>query len=273
MNTQTKMKTLHKLLTLAFLLIAVTACKDVTPTPPCKLSAIDRGNANKHTYTYDASGKISQMTREFDGTGAGTISKYVYTFTYDATGLLTKSSIKLDGKEYGIETYSYTNGKISKVTYTNTDGSKGINNLKYSTAGQITEFTYETGDPNYDGKQYFEYDANGIMTKRGYADLQGNKYFEVVIKPVGVAKSPEQLLTNNGLPFDVLTGFSWQTAEGNVGTVYESFYADQDGKLVSDSKEKITAVKTNSQGYIIENTTTDAANKSNTQRFTLTDCN
>jgi YD repeat-containing protein len=161
------MKTLHKLLTLAFLLIAVTACKDETLTPPCKLSTIDRGNGNKHTYTYD---------------------------------------------------------------------------------------------------------ANGIITKRGFTDLQGNKYFEVVIKPVGLVKSAEQLLINNGLPFDVLSGFSWQVADGNVGTVYESFFADNDGKLVSDGKEKITALKTNSQGYLIENTTTNDVNKSYTQLFTLVDC-
>jgi YD repeat-containing protein len=250
------------------------SCQDHrTPTPPCKLSTIDRGNGNNHAYTYDAAGKITQMTREFDGTGSGTISKFVYAFTYDAAGLLTKSSIKLDGKDYSTETYAYTSGKISKVTYINTDGSKGMNNLKYNSAGQITEFTYETGDPNFDGKQYFEYDANGIITKRGFTDLQGNKYFEVVIKPVGLVKSAEQLLINNGLPFDVLSGFSWQVAEGNVGTVYEVFYADQDGKLVFDSKEKVTAIKTNTQGYLIENTTTDDANKSGTQRFTLTDCN
>jgi YD repeat-containing protein len=246
-----------------------------TPNPisTCKVSTIDRGNGNKHTYLYDANGKITQMTRAFDGTGSGTISTYVYTFTYDASGLLIKSSIKLDGKDYSTETYTYFYSQISKVTYVNADGSKGINNIKYNAAGQITEFTYETGDPNADGKQYFEYDANGIMTKRGFADLQGNKYFEVVITPVGIAKSPEQLLVNNGLPFDLLTGFSWQTAEGNVGTVHETFFADQDGKLVLDSKEKTTAVKTNSQGYLIENTTTDDANKAGTQRFTLTDCN
>ena len=267
------MKILQKLLTVTLFLMVVTACKKQNdPTPPCKLSTIDRGNGNKHAYTYDVAGKITQMTREFDGTGSGTISKFIYTFTYDAAGLLTKSSIKLDGKDYSTETYAYTNGKISKVTYVNADGSKGINNLKYNTAGQITDFTYETGDPNFDGKQYFEYDANGIITKRGFADLQGNKYFEVVIKPVGLVKSAEQLLINNGLPFDVLSGFSWQVAEGNVGTIYESFFADQDGKLVSDGKEKITAIKTNSQGYLIENTTSDAANKSYTQLFTLVDC-
>jgi len=254
-------------------LVFLSSCKKDDPTPPCKLSTIDRGNGNKHTYTYDANGKITQMKREFDGNGSGKISAYVYTFTYDAAGLLIKSSIKLDGKDSGTETYTYANSKISKVTYINADGSKGINNIKYNTASQITEFTFETGDPDNDGKQYFEYDANGIVTKRGYTDLQGNKYFEVVIKPVGIAKSPEHLLTNNGLPYDILTGFSWQLAQGNVGTVYEVFFTDDKGKWVSDGKEKVTAVNTNSQGFITESTSVDDAGKSSTERFTMTDCN
>lgn len=260
---------------LTFLLtLLIFSCKkeETTPTETCKLSVIDRGNGNKHTYTYDAKGRIATMTREFDGSGSGNISKYVYTFTFDNAGLLTKSIWTLDGKADGSEIYTYTNGKISKVNFTYTDGTKGINNFKYDTAGRISEITYETGDPDTDGKQYFEYDANGIMMKRGYADAIGI-FFEVVIKPVGVAKSPEALLTNNGLPFDVLTGFPWQVAEGNVGTIAEVFYTDNTGKLVADSKDKITDVKVNAQGYITESTSTDAANKATIQKFTLVDCN
>jgi hypothetical protein len=115
------------------------------------------------------------------------------------------------------------------------------------------------------------YDANSIMTKRGFADLKGNKLFEVVLKPVGVVKSPEALLANGGLPYDVLTGFQWQVAEGGVGTTSEVFY-DDNGKLVSDGISKITDVKTNSQGYLTESTIADATTKE-TQRFTLIDCN
>ncbi len=266
------MKNQIKLLTLLFTLL-IFSCKKEDVVPPCKLSTIERGNGNKHVYTYDAIGKITAMVREFDGSGSGKILKYVYTFTYDGSGLLSKSTWTLDGKADGSETYAYSNGKISKVSYVYVDGSKGTNNIKYDAASRITEFTYETGDPNFEGKNYYEYDANGIMTKRGFADLQGNKYFEVVIKPIGMAKSPETLLANNGLPYDVLTGFDWQIAEGNIGTVSEVFYADNDGKLVPDGKDKMTDVKVNAQGYIIESTSTDAANKSNIQKFTLVDCN
>lgn len=262
---------LTKFLTL-FLTLLIFSCKKEEAKPTCKLSTIERGNGNKHTYTYDANGRISRMNREFDGNGSGTISKYVYTFEYDNAGLLTKSTWTLDGIANGSETYAYTINRISKVNFTYTDGTKGINNFKYNAEGRISEITYETGDPNTDGKQYFEYDANGIMIKRGYADAIGI-FFEVVIKPVGMAKSPEALLANNGLPFDVLTGLPWQAAEGNVGTVAEVFYADNTGKLVADSKDKITDVKVNAQGYITESTSTDAASKAIIQKFTLVDCN
>jgi|GEM_PF-5947938 len=36
------------------------------------------------------------MPREFDGSGSGKISEYVYTFTYDDAGLPTKSVSTLD---------------------------------------------------------------------------------------------------------------------------------------------------------------------------------
>ena len=257
-----------------FLLGVLWSCKkdDPAPADTCKVSAIDRGNGNRHSYTYDANGKIATMSREFDGTGSGKISKLVYTFTYDAAGLLTKSVWTLDGKANGSETYVYTSGKISKATYAYANGSKGVNNIKYNAAGQMTEFTIETGTAD-DAKQYFEYDANGIMVKSGYSDLKNYKYFEYVVKPVGVAKSPEQLLANYGLPYDVLVGNPWASNIGGEGSTYEIFY-DDDGKLVSDGTGKTTAVKTNTKGYVTEISDLDNTTKTTTTgKFTLTDCN
>lgn len=274
------MKTRFPLLSTLFclLLLSLLACQDhkIDPTTSdtCKLSAIDRGNGNKHTYTYDVQGRITQMTREFDGTGSGTISRYVYVFTFDGAGLLTKSTITLDGKPYGTETYTATNGRISKATYANVDGSKGSNSITYNAAGQITGFTYETGDPAADGKQYFEYNTDGVMTKRGFADLQGTVFFEIRLKPVGNVTSPEQLLTKHGLPYDVLTGFSWSIAEGGVGSTDEVFVLDdKTGKLVSVGSDKTTALKTNAKGYLTEITSVDDTNATSTGKFTLTDCN
>ena len=83
-----------KLLIIAISLLIFSCKKDevTTPADTCKVSIIDRGNGNKHTYTYDVTGKVATMSREFDGSGSGKISKYVYTFTYDNAGLLTKSA-------------------------------------------------------------------------------------------------------------------------------------------------------------------------------------
>ncbi len=273
------MKTkIYLLPTLFCLLLGCFSCQehklDPTTSDTCKLSAIDRGNGNKHSYTYNAQGVVTQMAREFDGTGSGKISHYIHTFTYDAAGLITKTTATLEGKPDNSETYTYTNGRISKVTYANVDGSKGTNNIKYNTAGQITEFTYETGDPNSDSKQYFAYNADGVMTETGYTNLPGTTtYYKVVYKPVGKATSPEQLLAKHGLPHDVLTGTSWLLAVGGAGSTYEVFYLDQTGNIVSGGTGKTTAVQTNTKGYVTQISTVDETNQAATGTFTLTDCN
>lgn len=261
----------------AFLMIIFFfSCKKDEVTPPadtCKVSVIDRGNGNKHTYTYDATGKVATMAREFDGSGSGKISKYVYTFTYDNAGVLTKSVWTLDGKDNGSETYTFTNGKISKVNFKGVDGSAGVNNVKYDDSGRISYFSIETGDPNSDLIQYFSYDSNGIQTKHEYKGFDGTVYFETVTKPVGVSKSCEQLLGKYNLPYDVLTGYSWAVNVGGVGTTIESFAPDANAKLVSVETIKVTSVKVDSKGFISEAVSIDDAKVSSTQRYTLINCN
>ncbi len=264
-----------KLLTIVLTFLIFSCKKDeiTTPADTCKVSTIDRGNNNKHTYTYDVAGKVATMARNFDGSGSGTVSKYVYTFTYDNADLLTKSVWTLDGKPNGSETYTYTSGKVSKVSFKDIAGNAGTNNIKYDEAGRIIYFSYETGDPNSDLIQYFTYDANGIQTKQGFKGFDGTIYYELVTKPIGVAKSPEQLLSKYNLPYDVLTGFSWSANRGDVGTITETFEIDNNGKLVSSGKVKVTSVKLDAKGFIAEMTSIDDAKVSNTERYTLTNCN
>jgi hypothetical protein len=261
---------------LLFLLLAVSSCQKEDPVPAdtCRLSVIDRGNGNKHTYTYDANDRITTMTREFDGNGSGKISKYIYTFTYDAAGLLTKSVWTLDGVANGFETYSYTNGKISKVNYEYADGGKGVNNIKMDASGNTLEFSYEPDDKSYHDIQYFEYDANGILIKRGYKDAaSGFIYFEVRSKPQGLAKSSEQYLKTKGLPYDVLTGFSWATNIGAEGSTGEVFIPDDNGVLISDGIDKTVAVKKDTKGNVLEITYENADKSISQSTFTLSNCN
>lgn len=260
---------------LLVLFFAITSCKkeDVLPADTCKLSTIDRGNGNKHTYTYDATGKITTMSREFDGNGSGKISKYLYTFTYDAANNLVKSIITLDGKASSTETYNYSNGKISKANYQSAEGDKGLNNIKYDSKGNIIEFSFEAEDKSYFDIQYFEFDANNIMVKRGVKDgLSGAKYFEVITKPIGVVKSPEQYLTTKGLPFDLLTGFSWSTNLGDTGTTLEAFYGNEKGVLTSDGIDKISGTKKDTRGYLTEISFENANKTTSKSTFSLIDC-
>jgi YD repeat-containing protein len=261
---------------LALLFLTIMSCEKelATPADTCRLTTIDRGNSNKHTYTYDTNGKIGTMTREFDGNGSGNISKYVYSFTYDATGVLSSSTWTLNGAADGKETYAYNNGKIAKANFEYADGSKGVNNIKLDLEGRITEFSYEAADKSYHDIQYFEYDANGIMTKRGVKDAaSGLIYFEYRSKPVGIAKPPERYLQAKGLPYDMLTGFSWSSNIGGDGTSGEAFFADEKGVLVSDGTDKVLSVITDAKGNTTEINYENADKSKTKSTFGLSMCN
>ena len=272
-----KTRSLFQSILFCLLLLNFSGCTDHDINPPasdsCKLTVIDRGNGNKHTYSYDAQGRITTMTRAFDGTGAGNTTEYVYALTYDGDGRLVKSDITHNDKPDGTEIYTYTNGRISKVDFTNADGSREVYSIKYNAAGQIIEFAYDSGDPDEDGKDLFEYNADGVTTKHSTVDTEGNVLYESRFKPVGKVTSPEQLLAKHGLPYDLLTGFSWSVAEGDVGTTSEYFEADNTGKLVSSGSDKTTSAKTNAKGYLIEDSYVDDTKKTVTRKFILEDCN
>lgn len=277
MKTTIKLLTRRALWAIALVLF-LNACKkdkDSTPALQCKLATIDRGNLNKHTYAYDATGKITTMTREFDGDGSGKVSKYVYTLTYDAAGLLASSTITLDGVADSKETYTYTNGKVSRTDFVYANGTKGYNAIKYDTNGQILEFSYQgSGNADDDFKAYFAYDANGVMIKRGYSDMTGSsKFFEVVIKPVGSAKSPEALVNNNGLPYDLLTGFSYSKMVAGIGSTTEAYVPNENGVLtLAPETSKVIAINTNAKGYVTEISYEDESKAISKEKFEMIDC-
>jgi hypothetical protein len=235
-----------------FLSLSLFSCGSIDIfSSKCKLEKIDRGNGNVHTYSYDSKGKITQMKREYDGTGLGNTSTYVYTMSYNADGLLSKSSWTLNSIQNGVETYEYLNNQVSKATFEYTDGTKGVNKLKYNAEGRLVEAITEiAGSPESDSKQYFEYNSAGILIKRGYADLKGNVFFEARETIVGSLKHPESLLIKAGLPYDILSGLPWQTTTGGIGSESDVFFPNDDGKLVSDGISKTTAFTINKKKYL-----------------------
>lgn len=240
--------------------------------PGCQVSAINKGPTDKHAYTYDGQGRITGMTRTTDG-GSGTIQQYIYTFTYDNAGKLANSSWTVNDKADGTAQYAYDNGRIARSSTTYADGKTSTSTIKYYVNSRISEFTVTSDRPNGNGRRYFEYDANGIITKTGFSDLKGVKYFEVITKPVGQVKLPDQLLAKNGLPFDVLTGFPWQETIGGIGTTADTYFVSSNtGQLVFAYTGTTTAIQTNAQGFLTDFSLTDQDKKVYTQKYTITNC-
>jgi YD repeat-containing protein len=261
-----------KKLFLALLIISVffNACRKIDlPPANCKLAAIDRGTGNKHQYTYNSTGKVIRMDRDFV-TGPGGISKFIFNFTYNSAGFLSSQNTTIDGAPFGI---IYTAGRVTRVNYTLADGSSGVNNITYNSRGLISATTDESGSPA-DSRQYFEYDAQGIMIKRGVADLAGNKFFEVITTPSGTAKSSEQLLLAGGIPFDVLTGMPWQITEGKAGTRFDVYAPNpMTGNLELVNTGETSNVTLNARGFILESTSGSEEQGMITSIYTLTGCN
>jgi YD repeat-containing protein len=260
------------LLTLLIISTFFNACRKIDlPPSNCKLTAIDRGTGNKHQYTYNSAGKVIRMDRDFV-TGPGGINKFVFNFTYNSAGLLISQSTTIDGAPFGTAAFVYTAGRVTRVNYTLADASTGVNNITYNSRGLISATTDESGSPA-DSRQYFEYDALGIMIKRGVADLAGNKFFEIITTPSGFAKSSEQLLLAGGLPFDVLTGMPWQITEGKQGTRFDVYAPNpMTGNLELVNTAQTSNVTLNARGFILESTSGSEEQGMITSIYTLTGC-
>jgi YD repeat-containing protein len=255
---------------LIFSLIGLTAlsCKEKNNDPApdtCKLSTSP--SVKKLTYN---NGRVSTLTTEgYDG---NTTVIVLSTFTYDATGKLTKTVYTVNGNPNSEETYTYTDGRITRVNFSGPNSPMGLNNLSYDAAGRLARYTVEVGG-KLQYAQTYTYNANGVLTEQAVVDGQGSAFFKTVIKPIGNVKSPEQLLINQGIPYLIPTGDPLVAAEGNIGTVKDYFSVDDTGKLVPVGSEKTTALKTNAKGYLTELTTADPDGKNpSTVNYTLADC-
>lgn len=262
---------MKKLFLLCSISLFALSCKhevnDAAPdTDTCKLSA---SSAIKNI-TYDNSGRVATLTTEgYDGTMT---VMFLSMFSYDAAGKLTKTVYTVDGKPNSEDTYTYTDGRITRVNFNGPNSPTGINNLSYDASGHLIRYTVEVGG-QVQYAQTYAYNADGVIIEQAVVSSQGNVLDRAVIKPVGNVKSPEQLLVKNGVPYLVPTGTPLSVAEGGVGTVTEFYSADPTGKLTLAGSQKVSAVKTNAQGYLTEYTVTDGDGKNPTTLiYTLTDC-
>ena len=256
--------------TLLFLtigLMALSCKKDADPTPDtCKLT--EGGQAGN--VTYNAQNRVATLTR--DVYYGPTPVVQVSTFSYDGAGLLTKTVYTIDGKPNSDETYTVTDGRITRASFSGPNSPAGLNNLSYDAGGRLTRYTVEVGGKLLYAQNY-TYNADGVRTEFSVTDGLGVVQARTVIKPVGSVKSPEQLLTKRGLPYLIPDGTPWVIAEGGVGTVFEYYATDADGKLALQGTTKLTAQKTNAKGYLTEQTLADLDGKNpNVVTYTLADC-
>ena len=141
------------------------------------------------------------------------------TFSYDATGKLTKTAYTtVDGNPISDKTYTYTDGRITRASFSGPNSPTGINNLSYDTSGHLVHYTVEVGG-QVQYAQTYAYNADGVITEQAVVNGQDDVLSRTIIKPVGSVKSPEQLLVSKGVPYLLPTGAPLSVAEGGVGTV------------------------------------------------------
>jgi Domain of unknown function (DUF5018) len=242
----------------------------------CKLLTIDDGTSAKQIYTYDAEGRIATLNREvqeLNSEGDTLIAKYLLTFTYNNLGLLISTLYVKNDEPIAKENYSYTGSKITKVTTIPTLGVASISSITYDEAGRISVFSISTGNANNDGIYYFEYDSNGLLINRRLTDKKNYVFWEFKIKPIGKVKPAESVLIKHGLPYDMFFYDFWTLEDGSIGTEVEFFNRNNQGRLVSEIKYKITDLKLNAQGFVTEMTIVDDKKISYTTKYTFADCN
>ncbi|WP_138991698.1 hypothetical protein [Larkinella sp. C7] len=275
------MKTVLSTLLLGFTLLSLTHCKKSEVDAPaemrCKLTAIDRGNGNKHQYGYNAAGYVSQLTVNFKGpTGGSAEHVYVYTFAYNSANQITGATITVDGKtpdqltDWGIGSglkCRWTDGKLTAIE--DLVGTQTIltTTIQYDAEGRILRFKgvpASKDEPTFE--KVFSYDANGNSTYQYLED--GTKYYAEAHVYDSSTQSPESLLAKRGLPFDVFNLYPWKQT---ILKGFESDEFDESGKVTAHKTFQITNVVKNNHNYAVSQTV-EEGNTKRVNTFGLADC-
>lgn len=268
---------------LGVLMLGFSSCKKTeTIDPPlgntCKLTQIDRGNGNKHSYEYNVDGSIAKMTIHFRGATATEPEEvYEYTFSYNTNKQITGATIKLNGQKptqltnWGVgDAVSFTwssGGQLTKVT--DLLGSKAMltTTVTYDGQGRVTSLKGapdpEWGEPF---EKTFTYDAQHNLR---YVFLENDSpvYYEEVTVD-NTLKSAESLLIERGLPYDIFNTAAWRT---HVTRELKGYEVDGAGKAILTRTLKAINTITNTHKIATEQVSDDNG-KQRTMTFTLSDC-
>ncbi len=258
------MKNLCRPLVFTVLTLLGASCTDHSIVDPlranCRLTEINGAfiDGVKTTFEYDANGRVSRMVRRFDDQfGILTSDQH---FTYNASGQLDKTvGNELDDAGTIIrslnETYTRTNGRITRFNWEYNDGTKGMNNLTYNAAGQLIGFTFESipADPTTDAKWTYTYDTNGVLINRLVGSMDGqDKFFEAKLTYSGgvIRKTAFSLIPQAGLPIDPTLSRQWEAVYPGNGAVLSYYEADATGTLQLFAQGTIKDMTVNQSGII-----------------------
>lgn len=121
---------------------------------PCLLTRIGTANFTVFAFSYDAKFNLTQMSRP---------NSFTSRFTYNADGQLTTFDVTETGGSGVTETYTYTQGRLTKLSRL----FKGTSNAsttsyEYDAQGQVTKRTYASG-------AYFTYVYDkGVLVSQTY---------------------------------------------------------------------------------------------------------
>lgn len=198
----------------ALLLVLTIGCKkdtDTTPTPDpqttvCRIQKVTFDTGEYETYTFDASGKVTEMSIFYeDANGKIPTTVVPAKLTYNAQELLDRSTYSAN-----YEQFTYANGGLSKIEVY--QGSKKVYQYEVTTNGakQITALKGTTFDEaNFPAKSAnysttYTLDAQGRYTQ--YEATNADGIFErfTVLEFDPVVKSHYGAFA--GMPIDVADG-------------------------------------------------------------------
>ncbi len=155
----------------------------------CKLTSRS-GPGFSYTYEYDSRDRFVKLT--FKNTG----SSYTTLVSYDADGFVTQQTTTNSYTDptftYGVKSnitlYSYSNGKLTKITSTDTNFNgttgTGISSFEYDNQGNLAKYIYPDGnETTWNAGQIIGY------TRKGYT----------------LTKNSNGLITKETSPYDYIT--------------------------------------------------------------------
>lgn len=252
------------------LLFISIACTKSNPEPVkdnCKILSATLSSTKKLTFNY--SGDLISTVNYF-------ISDVEYNarLSRNTKGQLIKSEWFYEESLVLSEDYSYTGDHITRVDYMYDSGDTGFNRIEYNANGEMTKFTYEgDGEPTYP-YVIFEYNSDGSLIKTEEIGADGSILLRKIVKPSAILTSPEKLIKNAGLPYDLFYGLPFKTVLGGDGTVVETYYSNSDGELELYTTGTVSQSKINSRNYLESYivTVTGGSNFTNSTIYVLDGC-